>query len=219
MSCRKFERLIALYVEGDLSGREEGQLRDHLEACPLCSQFAEELGETQRLAKTVYRQPVEAAVLRQVRQNVMAEVQADLRYPRRWFDLILPRRWSWPYVSAGIGITLMLGGLGWWLATPGDESQVAVSSPPAERQERDQFSAGTTEDPAASRDKRAHDPEDSDTPFPPVSPAGKREGGRPTTEKAVRIPQPPSANGLSQSNLIHGKGVYTVCPFKANRSC
>ena len=24
---------------------------------------------------------------------------------------------------------------------------------------------------------------------------------------------------LSQSNLIHGKGVYTVCPFKANRSC
>ena len=26
-------------------------------------------------------------------------------------------------------------------------------------------------------------------------------------------------SGLSQSNLIHGKGVYTVCPFKANRSC
>ncbi len=28
-----------------------------------------------------------------------------------------------------------------------------------------------------------------------------------------------TSSGLSQSNLIHGKGVYTVCPFKANRSC
>ena len=30
MSCEKFERLIALYVEGDLSDGKERRLRDHL---------------------------------------------------------------------------------------------------------------------------------------------------------------------------------------------
>ena len=194
MSCRKFERLIALYVEGDLSDGEERRLRDHLEACPVCSHFADELRETQRLVKTVYRQPVAAALLRQVRARVMAEVQADRRYPRRWFDLILPRRWSWPYASAGIGVVLVLGGLGWWLATPADESRVAVISPPAERQERDRFSAGIAEGPATARDQGARVSEDSGTPLMPISPAGKRAADRSAREKAVRTPQPPSAD-------------------------
>ena len=194
MSCKKFERLISLYVEGDLSGREERKLGDHLAACPVCSQFAEEVRENQRLVKTVYRRPVDAALLREVRRRVMAEVQVGRRYPMRWFDWVLPTRWSWPYASAGIGITLMLGGLGWWLATPVDELQVAVISPPEQRQDRDQFSAGITEDPAASRDKGAHDPEDSDEPFLSVSPTGRRAGDQPKTEKAVRISQSPSAH-------------------------
>ena len=220
MSCEKFERLIALYVEGDLSDGEERRLRDHLEACPVCSQFADELRETQRLVKTVYRQPVAAALLRQVRARVMAEVQADRRYPRRWFDLILPRRWSWPYASAGIGITLMLGGLSWWLVTPADESQVTVSSRPAQPQEEDQFSTGITEEPAASRDQGARVSEDSDTPLMPVSPTGKRAGGRATTEQAVRmIPQPPSADpkpgreGIGAGNSeARGKAPQNLAP-------
>ncbi len=190
MSCKKFERLIALYVEGDLSGREERKLGGHLAACPVCSQFAEEVRENQRLVKTVYRRPVDAALLREVRRRVMGEVQADRRYPRRWFDSVLPTRWSWPYASAGIGVVLMLGGVGWWLARSANESQVAINSPLEQRQDRDQFSAGITEDPAASRDKGTHDPEDSDEPFLSVSPTGKRAVDHPTTEKAARISQP-----------------------------
>jgi len=90
MSCLDFEKLIALDVEGDLPERKAAKLAEHLKACGNCREFAEKLQASQALLKSLAQEPVDEAVLREVRQRVLRGIAAESephRFPAWRFAL------------------------------------------------------------------------------------------------------------------------------------
>jgi predicted anti-sigma-YlaC factor YlaD len=82
MTCREYEPLIALYVEGDLVDQE---LERHLAECSDCREVLEDLRVSQAALKEL--SVVDAAFLSAVRSGVLARIE------RR-------RRSAWPWVAA-----------------------------------------------------------------------------------------------------------------------
>jgi hypothetical protein len=76
MSCPQFEKLIALYVEGDLSPRKAGRVEEHLAACGHCREFAEGLRRSQAALKSLRAEMVDPAVFEGVRRRVLAQIAA-----------------------------------------------------------------------------------------------------------------------------------------------
>lgn len=74
MSCRRFEKLIALFVEGDLPDRRVRNVERHLADCAQCRVFAEELKESQAGVRALGREAVPQDALEAVRKSVMGKV-------------------------------------------------------------------------------------------------------------------------------------------------
>ncbi len=70
MSCRRNERRIALFVEGDLSPRKSRRLEEHLASCEHCGELLRGLEESQACLKTLAEEALPESVLREVRQAV-----------------------------------------------------------------------------------------------------------------------------------------------------
>lgn len=82
MTCREYEPLIALYVEGDLSDRDVEQ---HLSRCPACRELLEDLRASQASLKELTS--VDPAFLSAVRSEVLGKIEN-------------PRLRRWPLVLA-----------------------------------------------------------------------------------------------------------------------
>jgi anti-sigma factor RsiW len=76
MTCAAFERLIALYVEGDLSSSELRRVTGHLQDCTACSELADDLRESQSVFKSLRTGMVTSSDLAGVRNRVLDEVGA-----------------------------------------------------------------------------------------------------------------------------------------------
>jgi anti-sigma factor RsiW len=76
MNCRSFEKLIALYVEGDLPGRKAEAVKDHLNACAQCRDFAQELKVSQAALKSLRQDTLDEAVFQTVRTRVLSSLGA-----------------------------------------------------------------------------------------------------------------------------------------------
>lgn len=90
MTCLDFEKLVALYVEGDLPERKAAKLGEHLKACRNCQEFAEKLQASQALLKSLGQESVDEAVLQEVRQRVLDRIATDAaphRFPAWRFAL------------------------------------------------------------------------------------------------------------------------------------
>jgi hypothetical protein len=70
MTCREYEPLIALYVEGDLNDRE---VERHLSECSDCRELLEDLQASQAALKELAT--VDAALLSAVRSGVLAKLE------------------------------------------------------------------------------------------------------------------------------------------------
>ena len=78
MSCRKVKKSLAGYVDGDLDGKREDEIQEHLDGCPGCRDLAEKL-QTSSAALSSLR-PVELSDAASVR--ILGAVQAS-GAPRR----------------------------------------------------------------------------------------------------------------------------------------
>ena len=87
MSCQAFEPLIALYVEGDLPGRDTPRVEEHLAVCADCRELLEDFKASQAAVKELGSEAVDAALLTAVRAGVLARVD-DRRVA------------VWPWVAA-----------------------------------------------------------------------------------------------------------------------
>jgi hypothetical protein len=74
MSCSKFEIDIALYAGGDLPDGRIVRIESHLAECADCRALAEELRAGRALLSDLLDEPLEDAMLAQVRQRVMVEL-------------------------------------------------------------------------------------------------------------------------------------------------
>jgi anti-sigma factor RsiW len=72
-----FEKLIALDVEGDLPERKAAKLGEHLKVCPNCREFAEKLQASQAVLKSLAQEPMDEAMLREVRRRVLGGIAPE----------------------------------------------------------------------------------------------------------------------------------------------
>ena len=75
MSCPKFERLIALSVEGDLDARNAKLVQEHLGECAACRELREELLGSQAVLKALNEDAIDPAVLDAVRRRVLERIE------------------------------------------------------------------------------------------------------------------------------------------------
>lgn len=123
MNCRRFEKSIALYVEGDLAGRKARRVGEHLEACRECREFAARLEATQSAVKELRGETVEEAALDGIRARVLERLGA--------MPAVRPA-WSWRLASALAAAVLVAGVF--WVATDRSAPPLprpAVVAPPA----------------------------------------------------------------------------------------
>jgi len=79
MRCRKAERLIHLYGEGELADRNARALRHHVEACAPCSRLASSMEVLARLTGEIRSQEPVLRDPQRMTGEIMAAVAADAR--------------------------------------------------------------------------------------------------------------------------------------------
>jgi hypothetical protein len=118
MSCPKFELLIALHVEGDLTPSEAGAVESHLAGCESCREFAASMKASQAALKALGNEYIEPSALEQVR----VETLAALSRPGQ------SRVWPKYAIAAGLVIALLAG---WLVRRQRDTTVVGVQPAPA----------------------------------------------------------------------------------------
>jgi hypothetical protein len=102
MNCTAFEERIALWAGGDLGSVEASEVERHLESCPGCARFAEEMRECRAALVDLRTEPISAAAFARVRRNVLERLQPA---PKRAF-------W-WRPVWAAVLATLLVAVVLW----------------------------------------------------------------------------------------------------------
>ncbi|MCP4663965.1 MAG: zf-HC2 domain-containing protein [bacterium] len=105
MSCKTFESLIALHVEGDLTAAETEELERHLRGCAVCRGFADEMRASQRALKKHGRSAVDPAVLAGIRTGVLRRIE---RRRRAWPGIAVPRPRRFPTRVLALAASLVL---------------------------------------------------------------------------------------------------------------
>jgi hypothetical protein len=117
VNCSRFEKLIALHVEGDLAGRKSQQVENHLNACPACRRFAREFGQSQMLLKELGAESVDDDVFLAVQDRVLSELSSGQGSAQR---VGLPAsRWAWNWRQPlAVGLFLLRGAFSLWKILP-----------------------------------------------------------------------------------------------------
>ena len=134
MSCHEFERLVALYVEGDVDGAEHWHVEAHLLACPACRSLADDLKESQAAFKSIRQDVPNPAVLRSVRTRVLEDVAG--MQSTNWLERLFFGGLRQRATLAGLALLLVGGWLLWYsrhhvapVAVP-PAPAVAIHEPP-----------------------------------------------------------------------------------------
>jgi hypothetical protein len=123
MTCTRYEKDLALYVEHDLADADTAAVEAHLRECATCPSFLAELRASQAQLKDLASEEMEAEALAAVRVRLVVAAAA----PGPGHDGQVP---TW---AAAAAIILALGALLWIFAVDRwtDPSRtIAVSSPP-----------------------------------------------------------------------------------------
>lgn len=110
MNCTQIERLIPLYIGGDLPAEDETTVRHHLASCEQCAGIAGEFEESRDWLRGFTPPPFDQPVLDEMREQVMTKI-ARVQTPPSLLDLLLPT-WKIRTVLAGsIVLILLIAGL------------------------------------------------------------------------------------------------------------
>ena len=122
MTCRDQERLLSLYVEDDLPGRDAAALQAHLEECGSCGSFLGELRASQSTLKELAAEPPDEDALAAVRMRVRSASRERPRRPRAAL-----------YWAVAASLIAAIGGLVWLrgreVRLPGPPLVAAAPSP------------------------------------------------------------------------------------------
>jgi hypothetical protein len=106
MDCRDFEKMIPLYVGGDLEPSRAQNLRRHLETCAECRRLADELEASRAWLQGLAAPQFEESILDDLRAAVQREIART--QPRSlWRDLFAPLR-ERPSAAISIAVSAAL---------------------------------------------------------------------------------------------------------------
>lgn len=81
MNCKHVQKLLPLYVGGDLEERREKLVTAHMQACAECAGSANEYRETRRLMERYAPPTFSEAVYTGIRQHVLREIERESTAP------------------------------------------------------------------------------------------------------------------------------------------
>src|SRR5262245_9070082 len=110
MNCTQIEKLIPLYIGGDLPAEDETTVRHHLVSCEQCAGIAGEFKESRDWLRGFTPPPFDQPILDEMRDQVMTKI-ARVQTPESLLDLLLPT-WKIRIVLAGsTALVLFIAGL------------------------------------------------------------------------------------------------------------
>lgn len=105
MDCKRFEHLLALYVENDLPERQREGLETHLAACAGCQALLAGLRESQAALKGLATLDIPDSLLDSVRSEVLARVKREGSKP----DAGRRLRWALLAAAAAVAVFAAIG--------------------------------------------------------------------------------------------------------------
>ncbi len=110
MNCTHINRLIPLYVSGDLNPQEINGVRKHIETCELCRDLVAEFEESQSWLRDFSSPLFDDAVFDNLRNAIREEIARAGSRPSL-FEL-LPPIWNWrSVIAASSAVVLLTAGL------------------------------------------------------------------------------------------------------------
>jgi hypothetical protein len=111
MNCTIVEKLLPLYVEGDLSERETAEVRAHLSSCDDCSGLSEEFIASQSRLHNFAVPEFGAEFYEQLRGAVLREINSGPA-PRPYFFQTLRTLFTWrPAAAFALALLALCGAL------------------------------------------------------------------------------------------------------------
>jgi anti-sigma factor RsiW len=109
MKCRRVERMIPLYVEGDLQSRLSEGIASHLEWCGRCNWLADEYRESQNWLRSSEPPVLDDKFLGSFKAGVLRQIEVTASKPSRLSNLI--HQWSRRQVFALSAAMLIVFGV------------------------------------------------------------------------------------------------------------
>jgi hypothetical protein len=117
MNCTHIEKLLPLYVEGDLKAERAEAVRLHLDACCECRGLAAEYRESQSWLRSASAPDFDHAFFDDLRDAVRREIEQGSS--PHWLFQAIRWRWSWKPVLAA-SLAMLFIGLGLAVYWPGN---------------------------------------------------------------------------------------------------
>ncbi|HMG37292.1 MAG TPA: zf-HC2 domain-containing protein [Blastocatellia bacterium] len=107
MNCKTCEKLIPLFVEGDLAGKEEA-VKSHLAICDRCSALSEDFSRSQRWLHSASLPELDDSWLENMRGEVMDNLRAESVRHSRADRLLSASTWRWLVATAAALVLAIL---------------------------------------------------------------------------------------------------------------
>jgi hypothetical protein len=108
MNCRRIEKLMPLFVEGDLDAEAVQNVSIHLSTCTPCSQMVSDYSASQAWLRTYEAPELDNNFFRDLKQSVMLEIEQNQSRPS-WLQR-LQERWQQNLAFAMALVMLILVG-------------------------------------------------------------------------------------------------------------
>lgn len=110
MNCTHIEKLLPLFVEGDLDAERMETVMTHLDACQKCQARAAEYEESQSWLRSYAPPDFDEAFFDGLRQSVQSGIARAPRRPN--FFQLIAERWRWqPVMALAMALLVIVGGL------------------------------------------------------------------------------------------------------------
>jgi len=109
MNCRRVEKLIPLYVEGDLAPGTADRLASHLDWCGRCNWLADEYKESQSWLRTSEPPEFDDAFLDNLKAGVLSRIEETSARPSLLASLV--QQWSRKQILALSAAMLIIFGV------------------------------------------------------------------------------------------------------------
>ena len=136
MNCRRIEKLIPLYVEGDLDTGQADQVRAHAKSCPNCNGLVAEYKESQRWLRSFAPPHFDDALLDDLKLGVLEKIN-EQEEPVSFLNAIAGQWTRRLVLAASVALLIAFGVLAFYVYQNNRNDIVAESGTEQGEQSRE----------------------------------------------------------------------------------